>query len=181
MRWSNPVLIMILVALLAGAGFGYLMPRSAAGKEDGRWMPLGFDKGMEVFTGTSRTYIPREPGFVTEGNCRLTGQAKFFRLASDDPGLMRLGYGVDLTAPPTAMPDGDATQPVNSPYNVQFSFALIDADGFPLYHIRTGTQRLNPGESRSFQDIVEQPVPRDIAARTERIDCRLCFEGIEIP
>jgi hypothetical protein len=180
MRWSNSVLT-ALVALLAGASLGYLMPHSAIGKEEGRWIPLGFEKGMEVFTGTSRAFIPHEPGFVSEGNCRLSGQAKFFRLASDDPGLLRLGYGVDFTAPPTVAGDGYATGPMWSPYNVQLSFAMIDADGFRLHTVRTGTQRLSPDESCSFQDIVRQPIPGDVASRTEKIECRLCFEGIEIP
>lgn len=178
MRWSNSVL-MIVLALVVGASFGYLMPRSAAGKEDDRWMSLNFEKGMEVFTGASHAHIPREPGFVSEGHCRLSGQAKFYRLASDEPGQMRLAYGVDLTALPATMPD-DA-QSLDSSYNVQFSFSLIDADGLRLHTVRTGTQRLNPAESCSFQDIVRGPIPGNVAAHTEKIDCRLCFEGIEIP
>jgi hypothetical protein len=180
MRWSNSVL-MVVVALFVGASFGYLVPRSAAGDEDSKWMPIGFEKGMEVFMGTSHTYVPHEPGFVSEGNCRLSGRAKFYRLATDDPGLMRLGYGVDFAAPPTAARGMNALQPVDSPYNVQLRFSLFDADGFRLYTVRTGTQRLNPAESCSFQDIVRQPIPGDIAERTEKIECRLCFEGIEIP
>jgi hypothetical protein len=179
----------IIAALLAGVGFGYLMPHSAAGQEDGIWMPLAFDKGLEVFTGTSRTFIPREPGFVSEGNCRLSGGANFFCLESDDPDVMRLGYIVDLTTVPTGTRDGDAASaspgggslPVCSPYNVQFSFSLFDADGFRLEDIRTPLQRLYPAESSSFRGILEQPIPRDIADRTEKIDCCLCFEGIEIP
>jgi len=180
MRWSNSVL-MVVLALVAGAGFGYLVPHSAAGQEDGRWMPLDFEKGMEVFTGTSHTYIPREPGFVKESHCRLSGQAKFYRLASDEPGLMRLGYGVDFTAPPISTSGSGAAESISSPYNIQLSFSLFDADGFRLHTVRTGMQRLNPSESCSFQDIVRQPIPGDVAARTDRIDCRLCFEGIEIP
>jgi hypothetical protein len=180
MRWSNSVLT-ALVAMLAGAGFGYLMPHSAAGKEQGRWFPLGFEKGMEVFLGTSRAFFPYEPGFVSEGKCKLSGRAKFFRLASDDPGLLRLGYGVDFTAPPTDTGDSDATGPMWSPYNVQFSFALLDTDGFRLHTVRTGTQRLSAAESCSYQDIVRQPIPGVVASRTDKIECRLCFEGIEIP
>ena len=186
--WSNPML-MIVAGLLAGAGFGYLMPLSAAGSEDGTWMPLDFDKGMEVFTGTSHAFIPREPGFVSEGNCRLSGRTKFLRLESDDPDIVRLGYVVDLAAPPTTMPDSDAApsspgstlQTVCSPYNVQFSFSFFDADGFRLHDVRTPTQRLSPSESCSFRGIAKQPVPRDVADHTEKVDCRLCFEGIEIP
>jgi hypothetical protein len=180
MRWSNSVLVAV-VALFVGVSLGYLAPRSAAGNEDGKWMPLGFEKAMEVFTGTSHTYVPHEPGFVSEGHCKLSGQAKFYRLETDEPGLMRLGYGVDFAAPPTPTPNGDATQSINSPYNVQLSFSLFDADGFRLHTVRTGTQRLNPAESCSFQDIVRQPIPGDIADRTDKIECRLCFEGIEIP
>jgi hypothetical protein len=187
-RWTNSILT-IIAALLAGVGFGYLMPHSAAGQEDGRWMPLAFDKGLEVFTGTSRTFIPREPGFVSEGNCRLSGGAKFFCLESDDPGVMRLGYIVDLTAVPPGRHDadaawaglGDGSLPVCSPYNVQFNFSFFDADGFRLDDIRTPLQRLNPAESCSFRGIIEQPIPREVADRTEKIDCCLCFEGIEIP
>ena len=70
---------------------------------------------------------------------------------------------------------------LSSSYNVQFSFALLDADGFPVHYVRTATQRLNPSESCIFQGIVQQPIPCDIAHRTEKIECRLCFEGIEIP
>lgn len=180
MRWSNSVL-MVVAALFVGASFGYLVPRSAAGKEDSKWMPLGFEKGMEVFTGASRTYVPHEPGFVSEGHCKLSGQAKFYRLETDEPGLMRLGYGVDFTAPPTRESNATAAQPIDSPYNVQLSFSLFDADGFRLHTVRTGMQRLNPAESCSFQDIVRQPIPGDIAERTKQVECRLCFEGIEIP
>jgi len=187
-RWTNSILT-IIAALLAGVGFGYLMPHSAAGQEDGRWMPLAFEKGLEVFTGTSRTYVPREPGFVSEGDCRLSGGAKFFSLESDDPEIMRLGYIVDLAAAPAGARDSDAVSAgpggvspaFCSPYIVQFSFSLFDADGFRLDDIRTSLQRLNPAESSSFRGILEQPIPRDIADRTEKIDCRLCFEGIEIP
>jgi len=187
-RWTNSILT-IIAALLAGVGFGYLMPHSAAGQEDGRWMPLAFEKGLEVFTGTSRTFVPREPGFVSEGNCRLSGGAKFFCLESDDPDVMRLGYIVDLTAVPTRTHDGDTASAgsgggsptVSSPYKVQFHFSLFDADGFRLEDIRTPLQRLNPAESSSFRGILDQPIPRDIADRTEKIDCCLCFEGIEIP
>jgi hypothetical protein len=162
-------------------GLGYLMPHSAAGKEEGRWFPLGFEKGMEVFLGTSRAFFPYEPGFVSEGNGKLSGRAKFLRLASDDPGLLRLGYGVDFTAPPRDAGDSYAAGPMWSPYNVQLSFAMLDADGFRLHTVRTGTQRLSPTESSSYQDIVRQPIPGDIAIRTDKIECRLCFEGIEIP
>jgi len=187
-RWTNSVLT-IIAALLTGVGVGYLMPHSAAGQEDGRWFPLAFDKGLEVFTGTSHAFIPREPGFVSEGDCRLAGGAKFFRLEGADADIMRLGYIVDLTAMAPGRHDadgasaglGDGSLPLWSPYNVQFNFSLFDADGFRLEDIRTPLQRLNPAESSSFRGILEQPIPRDVADRTEKIVCCLCFEGIEIP
>jgi hypothetical protein len=166
---------MVMAALAVGAGFGYLMPRSATGKEGRSLLPMVFEKGMEVFTGTSHTYVPREPSFVSEGNCRLSGLAKFFPPTGDDSQVVRLGYALDLEAP--SSPDSVASWP----YNAQFSFALLDADGFPVRYVRTGTQRLNPGESSIFQGILEEPIPCDIAARTKKVECRLCFEGIEIP
>ncbi len=177
MRWSNSVL-MVVVALVVGASFGYLVPRSATGEETRSWLPMIFEKGMEVFMGTSHTYVAREPGFVSEGNCRLSGLARFLPSASDDDQVVRLGYAIDLAAPATPP---EAPLHLFSSYNVQFSFALLDADGFPVHYVRTATQRLNPSESCIFQGIVEQPIPCDIARRTEKIECRLCFEGIEIP
>ncbi|MBN1508190.1 MAG: hypothetical protein JW955_15170, partial [Sedimentisphaerales bacterium] len=175
MRWSDSVLT-ALVAMLAGASFGYLMPHSAAGKEKGRWMPLGFEKGMEVFLGTSRAFFPYEPRFVREGDCKLSGRVKWFRPASDDPGQARLGYGVDFTAPPTTSGDRHAAGPMWSPYNVQLCFTMLDADGFRLHTVRTAVQRLDPAQSCSLRDIVRQPIPGGVARRTEKIECRLCFE-----
>ncbi len=177
MRWSNSVL-MVVLALVVGASFGYLVPRSATGKEDRSWLPMVFEKGMEVFTQTSHTYVPREPGFVGGGKCRLAGLAKFLPPAGDDSQAMRLAYAVDLAAPANSAEDPLG---LSSPYDVEFNFALLDADGFPLHYVRTAAQRLNPSESCTFQGIVGQPIPRDVASRTERIQCRLCFEGIEIP
>jgi len=183
MRWSSSVL-MAVVALFVGASFGYLAPHSAAGKEGRTPLPMVFEKGMEVFNGESHTYIPREPGFVSDGNCRLSGLAKFFPPAGDDSRVVRLGYAVDLEALPTGVPlmsPADAPIDFSSLYDVQFSFALLDADGFPLHYVRTDAQRLNPSESCMFQGIVAEAIPCDIADRTEKIDCRLCFAGIEIP
>ncbi len=177
MRWSNSVL-MVVPALVVGASLGYLVPRSATGKEDRSWLPMTFEKGMEVFTQTSHTYVPREPGFVGDGKCRLAGLAKFLPPAGDDPQVVRLAYAVDLAA---AASPAEASLYRSSPYDMQFSFALLDADGFPLHYVRAATQRLDPSESCTFQGIVGQPIPRDIASRTEKIQCRLCFEGIEIP
>ena len=183
MRWSSSVL-MAVVALVAGASFGYLMPHSAVGKEGRSPLPMTFEKAMEVFNGESHTYIPREPGFVSDGSCRLSGLAKFSSPVGNDSRAVRLGYALDLEALPADMtpisPD-DETTDVFSPYDVQFSFALLDADGFPLHYVRTSTQRLNPSESCMFQGIVAEPIPCDVAARTEKVDCRLCFAGIEIP
>lgn len=175
MRWSSSVL-MVVVSLVVGASLGYLAPRSAAGKEGQSPLPMVFEKGMEVFTGASRTYVPREPGFVSEGNCRLSGLAKFFPPTGDDSHVVRLGYVVDLEA---LSPDASADS--SSRYDVQFSLALLDADGFPLHCVRTGTQRLNPSESCMFQGIVAEPIPCEIADLTEKVDCRLCFAGIETP
>lgn len=183
MRWSSSVL-MVVVALFVGASFGYLMPRSAIGNEGRSPLPMAFEKGMEAFLGASRTYIPREPQFVSEGSCRLSGLAKFFPPGGNDPRAVRLGYAVDLEA---LSPNVSLTKPtdapanVSSPYDVQFSFALLDADGFPLHYVRTGTQSLNPSESSMFQGIVAEPIPCEIADLTKRIECRLCFAGIETP
>jgi len=167
---------MVVVSLAVGASFGYLAPRSAAGNEGRSPLPMAFERGMEVFTGASRTYIPREPGFISEGNCRLSGLAKFFPPADDDSHSVRLGYAVDLEAL-----SSDVPADFSSCYDVQFSFALLDADGFPLHYVRTGMQRLNPIESCIFQGVLAEPIPCEIADLTEKIDCRLCFAGIEIP
>jgi len=183
MRWSSSVL-MAVVALVVGASFGYLVPHSAVGKEGRSPLPMTFEKGMEVFNGESHTYIPREPGFVSDGNCRLSGLAKFFPPTDNDSRFVRLGYALDLEALPedvSLISPGDEIPDVSSLYDVQFSFALLDVDGFPLHYVRTGIQRLNPSESCIFQGIVAEAVPCDIADRTEKVDCRLCFAGIEIP
>ncbi len=177
MRWSKSVLV-VVVALVVGASFGYLVPRSATGEEDRSWLPMVFEKGMEVFLGTSHTYVGHEPAFLSEGQCRLSGLARFLPSATDDDQVVRFGYAIDLAAPATAP---ETPVHLSSSYNVQFSFALLDAAGFPVHYIRTATQRLSPSESCILQGIVEQPIPCDIAGRTRQVECRLCFEGIEIP
>lgn len=178
MRWSKSVLLAV-VALFVGAGLGYMAPHSATGKENPSLLPVSFEQAMEVFTGESYTYVPRGPGFVSDGNCRLSGLAKFFPPADEDSGSVRLGYAVDLEANAA----GTREMPIGFswPYNVQFCLALLDADGFRLRTVRTDVQSLNPSESRIFQGIVTEPIPCYVADRTVSVDCRLCFEGIEIP
>jgi hypothetical protein len=179
-HWPNSVM-MVLIALLVGASSGYLIPRSVAGKPDSTWLPLTFDESMEVGTETVKTFVPRAPRFVSEGKCRLSGQAKFFSLAEDDHRMVRLGYLMNVA--PGAAPAGGhaAAFPGNSTYEVQLSFSLLDADGFQVGWARSNPHALNVGESYSVRGIVDQPLPRELAERVKRVDCHLCFNGIEVP
>ncbi len=182
MRWAHSVL-MVLVSLFAGAGFGYWGPRCVAGKPESMWIPLTFGESMEVTAGTVHRVIPRAPRFLSEGDHSVSGQAKFFRLDGDDDGSVRLGYTVNLTPPPiqTGAPHARLRTPGCSTYDVRFSFTLLDADGLQLQYLRSESYILDLGESCSFQGVVEQSVPSDLADLVKSIDCRLCFEGIEIP
>jgi hypothetical protein len=182
MRWAHSVL-MILVSLFAGVGFGYFGPRCVAGKPDSAWIPLTFGESMEVTTGAMHRVIPRAPRFLSEGDHSVSGQAKFSHLAGDDDGSVRLGYTVNLTPPPIQARLGNARlrTPGCSTYDVRFSFTLLDADGLQLQYLRSDPYILNLGESCSFQGVLDQPVRSDLADLIKSIDCRLCFEGIEIP
>jgi hypothetical protein len=152
-------------------------------------MPLTFEKSMEIATGAVNTVVPRAPRFVSDGNCSLSGQAKFFGLSEDDHRVVRLGYVVNVASRPaqagsggtTSAGPGGSTWPACSSYDVQLSFSLIDADGFQVYCARSQTHLLSLGESYSVRGVVDQPIPRDLADRVKRIDCRLCFHGIEVP
>jgi hypothetical protein len=174
---------MVLVALLVGAGSGYLIPHSVAGKPDSTWMPLTFAQSMEVGTETVKAFVPRAPRFVSEGRCRLSGQAKFFSLSEDDDHTVRLGYLVNVASGAAATGSGNADTAClsNSTYNVQLSFSLLDADGFQVGRAQSNTHILNVGESYSVRGVVDQPLPRELAERVKRVDCRLCFHSIEVP
>jgi hypothetical protein len=178
-RWSSSVFAIVL-ALLAGTSLGYFVQRSVAGWTEGRWMPLTFDMGMEVSTETSNTVIPHAPNFVRQGGCSLSGQAKFFPLVSGDSDMVQLGYVVNIVHPAEPGAGGaDAQAP--STYRVRFGFTLMDADGFQLRYVRGGYHLLSPDEPYSFRGFVDQPLPRDLADRAKSVDCRICFEGIEVP
>jgi hypothetical protein len=170
----------VLIALLAGAGLGYLVPRCVAGWTEGKWMPLTFDSGMEVSTDTSNAVIPHAPGFVRRRGCSMSGQARFFPLANGKSNAVQLGYVVNITCPAETIVGCPAVQ-TQSTYRVQFGFTLMDADGFQLRYVRGGYHLLSPDESYSFRGFVNQPFPQDLANRVRRVDCRLCFEGIEVP
>jgi hypothetical protein len=150
-------------------------------------MPLTFNTGMEISTETSSTVIPHAPNFVRQGGCGLSGQVEFLPLASNRPGAVQLSYVVDIecsaSSGQTPAETGGARTDAHTPsiYRVRFGFVLMDADGFQLRYVRSGYHLLSPDESYSFRGFVDQSLTQDLADRVKAIDCRLCFEGIEVP
>lgn len=70
--------------------------------------------------------------------------------------------------PITTLPLEQAT------YAVQFTFDLLDKDGFKLAEVTGPDQWLQSGKSNAFQEVTSKPLDLDLARRIAKVRTHLC-------
>lgn len=145
------------------------------------WKPLTIDPGTSGYSFSSLGAL-FDADIKLSDIKALTGKAKFI----DESGNIRLGYLVTVVVEKldlAKLPEkyrkektlkakgGEFTilPPEQVVYEMHLEFTFKDKDNFVLLTLKSPHENLASGKDNQFQRIVEESIPRNIAARTSDI------------
>lgn len=174
------IAILVFISVLAGATATFLTQTYFQTKMSRDWRQLSLEPPHHGFFDQ---FIPEELSGKPLPNIKeIAGKAKFIDLPNNGVEQKHLACLITVTVEnldSSKLPEKyrekekrgeEIVHPIKEKYyQVHFVFQLKDKDGFVLLFLTRYPEYLELGRKNQFQWIVEEPIPPDIAKRTNAI------------